>query len=98
MEIRFRSESYKRLEVDAYFTDGWPPALVKEYRFCLHYLRQAIDRRDLAALKCLEFHQLDGDRRHQYSLYLNDEWRLIVEIEGIALNQIVVIVNIEETS
>jgi len=96
MEIRFRSESYERLEVDAHFTGNWPPAVVKEYRLCLHYLRQAINIRDIAALTYLEFHQLDGDRTHQHSLYLNDEWRLVIEIEGAVFDQILVIVNIEE--
>ena len=98
MEIRFRSESYERLEVDAHSTGKWPPAVVKEYRVCLHYLRHAINVRDVAALTYLEFHQLDGDRNHQHSVYLTDEWRLIIEIEGAVFDQTLVIVNIEENN
>ena len=98
MEIRFQSADYDRLEVDPYFMGGWPAAVVKEYRFCLHYLRQAMDERDLEALKCLELQRLDGHRKHQHSLDLNDEWRLVIEIDSSGSNKTVVIVNIEESN
>jgi hypothetical protein len=41
MEVRFRDQSYDRLEVDPHFTGGWPPAVVKAYRNRLNYIRQA---------------------------------------------------------
>jgi proteic killer suppression protein len=41
----------------------------------------AADERDLYGLKSLHYEKLKGDRSHQRSLRLNQQFRLIVELE-----------------
>jgi proteic killer suppression protein len=42
------------------------------------HIDQALDERDLYALKGLRCEKLGGDRKGQHSLRLDDRWRLIV--------------------
>jgi proteic killer suppression protein len=45
-------------------------------------IRAASDERDLYALRGLRMEKLRGRRQHQYSLRLNDQWRLVIELAG----------------
>jgi toxin HigB-1 len=40
----------------------------------------AVDERDLRQLKSRRLEKLKGDRAGQYTMRLNDQWRLILEI------------------
>mgnify|MGYP002813323359 CR=1 FL=1 len=59
-------------------------------------IRNAVDERDLRELKSAHFEKLVGDRKGQYSMKLNDQWRLILAIEGKAPNKKVTIVEIAD--
>ena len=96
MDILFRDQAYSTLESDPKTTGGYSAAIVKAYRNRMNYIRQAQDERDLYALKSMRFEKLQGARDHQRSLRLNDQWRLIIELEGQAPNKKVVIVGIED--
>lgn len=96
MEVRFRDSCYDQLEVDPQYNGGWSPAVVKAYRNRLNYIRQAQDERDSYAWKALRMEKLQGNRQHQYSMRLNDQWRLVVEFEGNSPNKALVIVKIED--
>ena len=54
------------------------------------------DERDFYGMRSLHFEKLKGGRRHQYSMRLNDQWRLILEMEGKGHEKILVIVAIED--
>ena len=82
MEVEFRDSDLRRLESDARFTAGLSPALVKAFRRRLQFIRAAPDERDLYQMRSLHFERLKGNRRHQRSIRLNDQFRLIVEIQG----------------
>jgi proteic killer suppression protein len=43
------------------------------------HIDQAVDERDLYALKGLRYERLKGDRKGQHSLRLNKQFRLVVE-------------------
>jgi len=45
------------------------------------FIESAHDERDLYAVKSLRFEKLNGDRRGQSSLRINDQWRLIIMVE-----------------
>jgi toxin HigB-1 len=47
-------------------------------------------------MKSLHFEKLKGSRDHQHSMRLNDQWRLIVELDGKAPNKTVVVIGIED--
>ena len=96
MDVRFRSKDYQRLESDAKWSCGFDAAIAKAYRNRLNFIRGAVDERDLYAMKSWHVEKLKGARDHQYSVRLNDQWRLIFELEGSAPNKTIVIIQIED--
>lgn len=96
MEARFRDEALDRLETDRNYSAGFDRAIVKAYRKRMQAIRDAVDERDLYAFKSWKFEKLKGQRSHQRSIRLNNQWRLIVEIaEGESAN-VMIIVSIED--
>jgi proteic killer suppression protein len=96
MDVRFVDTDLDRLETDARFTAGKSPALVNAFRKRMQLIRAAKDERDLRAQKSWRFEKLEGARSHQYSIRLNDQFRLIVEIEGSSSDRTIVVVSIED--
>jgi len=89
MEVEFADESLDRLETDPAYTAGFGQAVVKAYRKRVQQIRAATDERTFYGLKSLHFEKLKGDREGQYSMKLNDQWRLIVELRGKAPAKVV---------
>jgi proteic killer suppression protein len=97
MDVVFDDDRLDRLEVDPSYTMNLGNAIVKAYRRRMQYIRAAADERDFYALKSLHFEWLRGERQGQYSMRLNDQFRLIVELEeGDAPTKQVRIVAIED--
>jgi proteic killer suppression protein len=48
----------------------------------MQQIRAATDERTFHAYRSLNFEKLKGDREGQYSMRLNDQYRLIVELHG----------------
>lgn len=96
MEVKFISIDYQRIEEDATFSGGFGQDVVRAYRKCMQLVRAAIDERDFYGFKSRRFERLKGNRSHQYSLRLNDQWRLIVEIEKGNPKNTIIIVGIED--
>jgi proteic killer suppression protein len=94
MEIAHDDESLERLETDPTYTGGYADAIVKAYRKRIQQIRAATDERTFFALRSLNFEKLKGNREGQYSMRLNNQWRLIVKLEGTAPNKIVRVVEI----
>lgn len=92
--MSFDHHDLDRLETDPSFTAGWPPAIVKAYRRRMGFIRQAQDERDFFAMNSLNFEKLKGNRSHQHSMRLNDQYRLIVVLEGESPNKVVKVVEI----
>ena len=80
MDFTFAENKLERLYVDPKFNAKMAPAIVKAYREVMDTIRDAPDERDFYALKSLHFEKLSGSRRHQHSMRLNDQYRLIVEL------------------
>ena len=96
MEVEFDCKTCARLETDADFNGGHSQAIVKAFRKRMQLIRSAADERDLYAMKSLHFEKLQGNRSHQRSLRLNDQWRLIVELRKSDQKTVVVIKGIED--
>ena len=94
MDVEFASADLDRLETDLAFTMGLPLALVKAYRKRLQGIRAARDERDCYALKSLHFEKLKGERQHQHSMRLNDQFRLVLEVVGAGQNKRVRIIEV----
>ena len=56
----------------------------------------ATDERDLRALKSRRLEKLAGNREGQYSMRLNDQWRLILETEEDEQGKYLLIVEITD--
>ncbi|MFZ2492264.1 MAG: type II toxin-antitoxin system RelE/ParE family toxin [Thermoanaerobaculia bacterium] len=86
----------RELEWNAQYTAGYQPALVKAFRKRMQAIRAAHSEIDLAAIRGNRFEKLKGDRSHQYSVRLNDQYRLILEIEEQGTQRALVVVGIED--
>jgi toxin HigB-1 len=96
MDVEFATVDLDRLEIDPAFSMGLPPAVVKAYRRRLQGIRAAPDERDFYALKSLHFEKLKGQRQHQHSMRLNDQFRLILELVATGPRKRVRIVSVED--
>jgi toxin HigB-1 len=96
MEVRFEDPNLDRLETDPKFTGGFDQGIVKAFRLRMQMIRSAPDERTFYELKSLHFEKLKGDRSHQHSMRLNQQWRLILEFDGSGSAKIVCIVAIED--
>lgn len=96
LEVSFADISLDKLEVEPRFDGGFPAVIVKSYRKRMQMIRAAEDERAFYALKSLHFEKLKGDRSHQHSMRLNDQWRLIVEIRRSQQDKKVHVVGIED--
>jgi proteic killer suppression protein len=96
MEVIFRDESLDRLEADIDFVGQYEQGIFRAFRKRMQQIRSAIDERDFYNQKSLRFEKLKGSRKHQYSMRLNDQWRLILEFKKSGQHKVVVIICIED--
>jgi proteic killer suppression protein len=81
MRVRFADSKLERLETDHGYTAGLGPNIVKAFRKIMPIIRNAPDERDFYTLKSLHYEKLKGKRSHQRSMRLNQQFRLILELE-----------------
>lgn len=81
MNVRFEDENTSLVETDQAHRLRLPVAVVQSVRRKLRLLREAADERDLYAMKSLHYEKLQGGLEGLRSMRLNDQWRLLVEID-----------------
>ena len=81
MDVRFDDKELEALESDPEHKSRLSRSLVRQFRKVMNLIRSVPHEAGLYTWKGLKFEKLSGDRDHQRSLRLNDQWRLIVEIE-----------------
>jgi toxin HigB-1 len=91
MELRYADRRLERLEMDAGFTAGFDRSIVRAFRSRVQFIRAAPDERVFYAMKSLHYEKLAGKRSHQRSMRLNDQFRLILEVEQWPRKRIVVV-------
>ena len=96
MEVFFEDTKLEQLESSREVETAWSPAVVSAFRKKLWFIRQAVDERDFRNMKSLHFEKLKGKRSHQYSMRLNDQYRLIVELKQTGHHKQVTVVSIED--
>jgi proteic killer suppression protein len=96
MDVTFKDQSLEQLEADPAFSGGFSDGVVKAYRKRMQQIRAATDERTFYAYKSLHFEKLRGDRDGQYSMRLNDQWRLVIELHGEAPRKVVHVVQIAD--
>jgi len=96
VNLAFKDKQLDRLETDAGFDGGYSPSIVRAFRTRVQYIREARDERDFYSYKAWRYEKLKGDRAGQHSMRLNDQWRIILEIEEQGSEKLVVVVGIED--
>ena len=83
------------LERDASLDAGYEPGIGKKYRWIMQIVRQSVTRKN-------QLHQFNGlrlkklERGDDWSMRINDKFRLIVRFAGEEPNEIITIVAIED--
>jgi proteic killer suppression protein len=96
LEVVFRDRGLLELATDKNARSAYTQGVEKKFRLRIQQIVAVVDERDLCKQASLHFEKLKGERSHQHSIRLNDQWRLIVELEGNAPNKHLVIVGIED--
>jgi toxin HigB-1 len=96
MLFRHADSDLQRLDEDPDYNAGLADNLVRAFRMRMQAIRAATHENDLRALKSLHFEKLKGERKNQYSMRLNAQFRLIFEIEKGEQGNILVILGIED--
>lgn len=96
MEVEFDAKALQNAFTDARSTVGHGSAVDRQFRKVVGIIYAATDERDFRALRGLKFEKLKGNRAHQHSMRLNDQWRLIIEIRGPPLRKMIGIVAVED--
>ena len=96
MDVRFDDADLERLERDANFAANRGEAIVTAFRRRIQAIRAASNEQDLRAMKSFHFEKLSGNRRHQHSIRLNKQFRLILELEVSGSRKVVVVKAIED--
>lgn len=62
----------------------------------MSYIRQAIDERDIRNAMSLRYHKLQPPKDHQFAVKVSDQFRLILEWEGVESEKTIIVVGIED--
>lgn len=96
MDVAFEDPQLQKLERDKALDGGYSPGVGKTFRKRMQLIRDAPDERDFYQLRSLNFEKLKGGRSDQYSMRLNDQWRLVLGFRGKAPNKTVIVIGIED--
>lgn len=96
MRIVFADGCLALIETDEAGATRLPVAVIKSARKKLTVLRAAIDDRSLRNWKSLHYEKLKGDRESQRSIRLNDQYRMVFELDEETEPQTVTILKIED--
>lgn len=96
MRIVFDDDGLASIETDEAGSTLLPVGVIKSARRKLTILRAAIDDRSLRNWKSLHYEKLRGDREGQRSIRLNDQYRMVFELDEETEPQTVTILTIED--
>lgn len=80
MKITFINEYLELIETDKASKTRLPVSVINSMRRKLQVIRAAPDERTLRNWKSLHFEKLSGDREGQYSIRLNNSWRMVFHL------------------
>ena len=100
--MRFRFANHRIEEI--YSTESgyragvrrYGESVVRSFAEKMAIIRAITNESELRNFKSLHYEKLKGNRKHQRSIRLNDQFRLILELEQDELGNLVVVINIED--
>jgi len=96
MEVVFADPDLAKIETDEAAQMRLPVGVIKSARRKLVVLRAAPDERALRNWKSLHYEKLKGDREGERSIRLNDQFRMILTIDGEAPTLTATVKSIED--
>ena len=96
MDYEFTDADLLRLATELDFSMGFPVGVEKAFRMRVQSIQAARHTGDLAAIRGHRYEQLKGKRSHEYSIRLNDQFRLIFELRDGGNGKVLVITGIED--
>jgi proteic killer suppression protein len=96
MRIVFANDDLALVETDEAGLTRLPVAVIKSARRKLTVLRASIDDRSLRNWKSLHYEKLKGDREGKRSIRLNDQYRMVFELDEETDPQTITILAIED--
>ncbi len=94
MKIVFADETLELIETEEAGATRLPVAVIKSTRRKLAVLRAAIDDRSLRNWKSLHYEKLRGNRDGLRSIRLNDQYRMVFELDEKTNPQTITIISI----
>jgi proteic killer suppression protein len=96
MRIVFADDELALIETHEAGATRLSVSVIKSARRKLTVLRAAVDDRSLRNWKSLHYEKLKGDREGQRSIRLNDQYRMVFELDEETDPQTVTILKIED--
>ena len=96
MRIVFARDLLALIETDEAGATKLPVAVIKSARRKLTVLRAAIDDRSLRNWKSLRYEKLKGNREGQRSIRINDQYRMVFDLDEKADPPTITILSIED--
>lgn len=96
LRFRFTSKKLEALYYDERGARKYPDGVIEAFVEAMAIIRNGKDERDLRALKGLRYHRLKGNRKHQHSIYLNAQFRLVLEWEEDQRGKCLLVIDIED--
>lgn len=81
MRVVHRDRRLERMDRERRGDGSFELAVVRAFLKCMDLIRAAPNTQALRAFKSRRLEKLKGNRSHQHSMRLNNQWRLILEIE-----------------
>lgn len=82
MEIVFKDQKLGLIETDEAEKTRLPIAVIISCRKKLVLLRAMSDERDLRNWKGLQYEKLKGDKKGLKSIRINDQWRVVFDLDN----------------
>jgi proteic killer suppression protein len=96
VNFRHANKNLQRMDEEPDFKGGFSPALAKSFRELMNLIRAATNENVLRGRKSCRFEKLKGKRSPDDSMRMNDQFRLIFQIEKEAGGNRLVILEIED--
>jgi toxin HigB-1 len=96
MRVVFADKGLSLIETDQAGATKLPVPVIKSARRKLIVLRAAIDDRSLRNWKSLHYERLKGERAAQRAIRLNDQFRMVFELDEQTEPQTITILSIED--
>ena len=96
MRVVFRDTRLAVVRTAEAAQTGLPAPVIQSCQRKLQVLDAAPDERTLRNWKSLHYEKLKGDREGQRSIRLNDQWRLVFELDATTAPPTIVVLAIED--